>query len=146
MRAYNRCTARLIPRSWLQGTRLIDLPPACRARDLRNSLLGDRRDVRAESSILELVEIANGVANAAAVREIADSSAVRTSDRSWLPAASCTASGARDSSKEPGCYGLGGLDQPGRRRSSILWNCCANSSQWHGSSASTSDQNWSVLC
>ena len=38
--------------------------------------------MRAESSILGLVEIVGGEAIAAAVREIAD--------RSWLPAASCT--------------------------------------------------------
>ena len=39
--------------------------------------------MRAEFSILGLVEIAGGVAIAAAVREIA-------AVRSWLPAASCT--------------------------------------------------------
>ena len=48
--------------------------------------------MRAEFSILGLVEIVGGVAIAAAFREIGDSScrSVRTSDRSWLPAASCT--------------------------------------------------------
>ena len=44
----------------------------------------------AESSILGLVGVVGGVAIAAAVRKIADSSCLRTSDRSWLPAASCT--------------------------------------------------------
>ena len=47
--------------------------------------------MRAESSILGFVEIVGGVAIAAAVREIGDSSCrTHTSDRSWLPAASCT--------------------------------------------------------
>ena len=47
--------------------------------------------VRADSSILGLVEIVGGVAITAAVREIGDARVlVRTSDRSWLPAASCT--------------------------------------------------------
>ena len=47
--------------------------------------------MRAESSTLGLVEIVGGVAIAAAVREIAEIQvAVRTSDRSWLPAASRT--------------------------------------------------------
>ena len=44
---------------------LIDWPPACTANDLRNSTLGNRRDD-------DLVETADGVAIAAAVREIAD--------------------------------------------------------------------------
>ena len=46
--------------------------------------------MRAESCILGLVEIVGGVAIAAAVRELLVQVAVRTSDRSWLPAASCT--------------------------------------------------------
>ena len=46
--------------------------------------------MRAEFSILGLVEIVGGVAIAAAVREIGDSSCRSHSDRSWLPAASCT--------------------------------------------------------
>ena len=61
--------------------------------------------MRAVTSILELVEIANGLASAAPVREIADSS-FRNSDRSRLPAAFCTASRARDRSMVPGSYGL----------------------------------------
>ena len=40
--------------------------------------------MRAESGILGILEIVGGVAIAAAVREIGDSSC-----RSWLPAASC---------------------------------------------------------
>ena len=46
--------------------------------------------MRAESSILGLVEIVGGVAIAAAVREIAVQVAICTLDRSWPPAASCT--------------------------------------------------------
>ena len=47
--------------------------------------------MRAESSILGLVEIVGGVAIAAAVCErLLIQVTVRTSDRSWLPAASCT--------------------------------------------------------
>ena len=41
--------------------------------------------MRAEFSILGLVEIVGGLAIAAAVCEIADKVAVRPSDRSWLP-------------------------------------------------------------
>ena len=49
--------------------------------------------MRAEFSILGLVEIVGGVAIAAALLPFARlliQVAVRTSDRSWLPAASCT--------------------------------------------------------
>ena len=56
--------------------------------------------MRVESSILELVETADRVAITVFVREIAFQVAIRTSDRSWLPAASCTASRARDRSME----------------------------------------------
>ena len=61
--------------------------------------------MRAESSILELVETTDELVTAP-VREIADQVAVRTSDRSRIPAASCTASRARDRSMAPGSYGL----------------------------------------
>ena len=47
--------------------------------------------MRAESSIPGSVKIVDGVANAAAVREIANSSCrSHLRSRSWLPAASCT--------------------------------------------------------
>ena len=46
--------------------------------------------MRAESSILGLVAIVGGVAIAAAFTRLLIQVAVRTSDRSWLPAASCT--------------------------------------------------------
>ena len=56
-------------------TRLIDWPPVCTTRDLRKNPLGDRRDDACWiQHILELVETADGVAIAALVREIADSS------------------------------------------------------------------------
>ena len=62
--------------------------------------------MRAESSIPESVETADGVAIAAPVREIADSSRRSHLYPSRLPAASCTASRARDRSVVPGSYGL----------------------------------------
>ena len=63
--------------------------------------------MRDESSILGLVEIVGGVAIAAAVREIADSSC-RSHLRSVI---------ARERCWKPGSHGLWGLAQPGRGRS-----------------------------
>ena len=62
--------------------------------------------IRAESSILELAETADGVAILLPFARSQIQVAVRTSDRSQLPAASCTASRARDRSMVPGSYGL----------------------------------------
>ena len=70
--------------------------------------------MRAECSILGLVEIVDGVAIAAAVREIADSSC-RSHPRSVV-AASCLlhASRARERYWESGSHGLWGLLSPTR--------------------------------
>ena len=46
--------------------------------------------MRAESNILGLVEIVGGVALLLPFARLVVQVAVRTSDRSWLPAASCT--------------------------------------------------------
>ena len=62
--------------------------------------------MRAESSILGLDDVVGGVAIAAAVREIADSSCRSHLGSVMAPSCLLHASSARDSSMEPGCYGL----------------------------------------
>ena len=80
--------------------------------------------MRPESSIFKMREIASGVAIAASVSEISDSSfAVRTSDRSSRPSCLLHASRARKHCWEPSSHDQQGLAQPGRKRSSVLMSC-----------------------
>ena len=62
--------------------------------------------MRAESSILGLVEIVGGVAIAAAVREIGDSSCRSHLGSVMAPSSLLHASRARERSWEPGSHGL----------------------------------------
>ena len=126
---------------------LVDwLTPCGTARDLRYGLLGDRRDDASESSTLGSVEIVCGVAIAAAVCEIGDSSC-RSHLRSVMaPSCLLNASRAWERCWEPGSHGLWGLAQPGRGRASVLKSCWASSSREHRCSNPSLDQDWSVQC
>ena len=98
----------------LRSTKKVNKNTAYLVCTLRNSPLITVMMMRAESSILELTETANGVAIAAPVCEVADSRfklpfASPIGRCSRLTASSCTASGARDHSMVLGSIRLRGL-------------------------------------
>ena len=133
-----RCTFKH-PSKHFYWTWLIDWPPAAQLGISCMACLVTGVMMRAEFSILGLVEIVGEVAIAAAVRWwFKLPFAPRIGHGSQLPPARVT--------WQRGSHGLRGLAQPGRRRSSVLKSCWASSSRKHGwCSTPTLDQDWSVL-
>ena len=103
--------------------------------------------MRAESSILELVETADGVAIAAPVREIADSSC---RSHLWSVAApSCLLYGLPCTRSQYGARQLWPMRlSPTRPQEVIDFEELLSEviTMAHGCSAPTSDQDWLVLC